>query len=260
MDVSKYPLERLFYFAAGVIPGFTALLIYQVTAPGSFQWFFTLGFLGYKTKLTLMLVAAFIVGNCMNTFLGSLTGAIGGAVGAILAQRPLKSSTASEIAPWRDTRWRSLAKKQLGVHAPDDTNLMSTQIFNQRCELAKLSNPDRQSIALMELAVEKGKTELDDLKWESWYDHYHQIILNPENIAVEWYVQNGFSANMQTTAVYVLISVAIIPSLRRWWCILPSIMWILIGVAQAYSIYKRFSDKWSTLSDQIKYLSRAEPL
>jgi hypothetical protein len=29
MDFSKYPLEKLLYFVAGVVPGFVALLIYQ---------------------------------------------------------------------------------------------------------------------------------------------------------------------------------------------------------------------------------------
>jgi hypothetical protein len=88
MDLSKYPLERLFYFIAGVIPGFAALLIFQLAAPGSFVWFFTLSFLGYKTKLSLILIAAFVIGNCMTSFLGSLAGTVGGAIGGAKSQRP----------------------------------------------------------------------------------------------------------------------------------------------------------------------------
>jgi hypothetical protein len=46
----KYPLEKFFYFLAGVIPGFVAILIYHLAVLGSFTWFFQLSFLGYTTK------------------------------------------------------------------------------------------------------------------------------------------------------------------------------------------------------------------
>src|SRR5258707_589380 len=65
MNLSKYPLEKVFFFLAGIIPGFVALLIFQLAAPGTFGWFFTLGFLGYKTKLGLILLSAFIIGNSL---------------------------------------------------------------------------------------------------------------------------------------------------------------------------------------------------
>lgn len=80
MDLSKYPLEKLVYFVAGVIPGFTALLIYAVSVPWSFGWFFATVFLGYKAKLSLVMVASFLVGNSLTSFLSRLLGATGGAI------------------------------------------------------------------------------------------------------------------------------------------------------------------------------------
>ena len=53
----KYPLEKFFYFLAGVIPGFVAILIYHLAVLGSFTWFFQLSFLGYTTKLSLTILA-----------------------------------------------------------------------------------------------------------------------------------------------------------------------------------------------------------
>ena len=260
MDLSKYPLERLFFFVAAVIPGFVVLLIYQLAVPGSFGWFFAMGFLGYKTKLTVILVTAFIIGNCMTSFVSSLAGAAGGAVGAYITRRPLEPSDRESVAPWRDTAWRSLARSRLGVHAPDDTRPIAQAIYDQRVDMAKHMPADQQSTALMELTLERGKAAIDDMRWESWYDHYHRIILNPENLSVEWYVQNGFVVSMQTTAIYVLISATIVPGLRHWWCILPSVMWVLIAVSQIYAEHQKYTNKWSTLSDQIKYLSREEPI
>lgn len=86
MDLSKYPLEKVFYFVAGVIPGFTALLIFQLAVPGAFTWFFTLGFIGYKTKLSLILLVAFVIGNSMTTFLRAIVGMVGGVVAATMAK------------------------------------------------------------------------------------------------------------------------------------------------------------------------------
>jgi hypothetical protein len=59
MDWSRYPLDKLVFFVAGIIPGSVALLVYQLAVPGSFNWFFALGFLGYRSKLTLIVLVAF---------------------------------------------------------------------------------------------------------------------------------------------------------------------------------------------------------
>ncbi len=91
MDLSKYPLEKLLYFVAGVIPGFVALLIFHVAAPGSFGWFFSLGFLGYRTKVALVVLTAFVVGNSMTRFLSGFLGAIGGAIGGAVGYKPPQS-------------------------------------------------------------------------------------------------------------------------------------------------------------------------
>jgi hypothetical protein len=74
MDFTKFPLEKLLFFVAGVIPGFVALLIFGLAHPAAFNWFFVLGFLGYKTKLCLILLVAFVVGNSLTTFFGTVFG------------------------------------------------------------------------------------------------------------------------------------------------------------------------------------------
>lgn len=135
MDLPKFPLEKIFYFAAGIIPGFVALLIFQLAVPGSFGWLFTLGFLGYRTKLSLILLTAFIIGNSMTTFLNALLGAAGGAYGSWSARRQTYQPPHSyDIAPWRDQRWRVLLRKHLGAQAPNDTLLLREELFNLRRE------------------------------------------------------------------------------------------------------------------------------
>jgi hypothetical protein len=263
MDLSKYPLERLFYLVAAVIPGFTALLIFQLAAPGSFNWFFTLGFVGYKTKLSLILIAAFLIGNSLNVFVVALVGAVGGAVAGVvraIKATPPKLAYSYDVAPWRDGRWRLLVKRQLGEQAPDNTQLISDQIYNQRLGMIKLLPAEQQADALLALQRETGKTRIDDMKWEQWYDHYHSIILQPENRTVESYVHDGLVASMETTSLYILFAAGTVPSLRHWWCILPACIWVLIAYAQAHNAYYKATNKWLTLADQVRYLTKVEPL
>ena len=255
MDLLKYPLEKLFYFVAGVIPGFVALLIFELVAPGSFRWFFALGFLGYRTKLGLIILACFVVGNSMTAFLSGLLGGVGGAVGAVMAQRPYRPPHFYDVAPWRDSRWRTLVKNRLGAQAPNDTRLISQAVFDLRRKRVEYLPKEEQLAALAGLDLEKLKTEGDDGDWAQWYDHFHQIVLQPDSRDFISYVRTGLNFNLETAALYVLVSAAVVRNLRHWWCILPACMWVLILVAEFYWGWQRFTDKWLTLSEQIKYLA-----
>jgi hypothetical protein len=259
MDLSKYPLEKFFFFVAGIIPGFVALLIFQLAAPGSFDWFFTLGFLGYKTKLSVILITAFIVGNSLTTFLNSILGAVGGFMGHREAQKPFQPPHTQGVAPWRDIRWRVALRERLGAQTPNDTILISEQMFNLKREGLDFMPEVERPVALANLNRERLDTEMDDLKWSQWYDHYHQKILTGRNRwDVQGYVQHGLVFNLETAAVYTLLSAPLVPAVRHWWCILPAAMWSLILVAQLYSGMSDFRNPWTTLSKQIEYLSEGD--
>jgi hypothetical protein len=262
MDFSKYPFEKLFGFAAGVIPGFIALLIFQLAAPGSFGWFFSLGFLGYKTKLSLIILTAFIVGNTMTTFLDSFLGALGGAVGAVVAaQRPYKSPESHPVAPWRDPKWRIALKNYLGAEAPNNTHLISGQLLalKQR-QIDVLAKEDRP-VALAKLDLEKIESEIDDGNWEQWYAHYHSVVIfDYGKRELHWWVRRGLNFNLETAALYTLMSAFVVPGLRRWWIILPACIWVFILVAEQFASISEVMNKWSSLSRQIQYLMEQEAL
>jgi len=103
MELFKYPLDKLLYFIAAALPGSVALLIFQMASPDAFAWFFRLGFLGYKTRFGLILLACFVVGYTVTTILSRLLGAILGAVGGFVGTRRYNQATPS-VAPWRDPR------------------------------------------------------------------------------------------------------------------------------------------------------------
>lgn len=254
MDFSKYPLERFSYFIAGIVPGFAALLVFYLHSPASFGWFISAGYLGYRTKIVLVLVVAFLIGNSLTAFLSSFLGAIGGAYGGVVGTRPYKSPPSYAVAPWRDARWRYVVKKRLGAQAPKDTKFISQELFDLKCKGVDLLPEQQRFDALLALRSEKMSTDMDDWEWAQWYEHYHHLVLqlkDPDPAARVW---QGLGFSLQTAALYFLISAIFVPSFRVWWCILPSSVWVVILVAQQYTAVARWGNQWSTLSDQIKFL------
>lgn len=254
VDLSKYPLDKLFYFVAGVIPGSLALAIFHSVRPVSFNWLFTLGALGDNAKLAVILVAAFIVGNSLTTFLSALLGGIGGVIGGIISIRPYRPSTSFRTAPWRDSRWRTALKRRLGDQAPGDTSLMPDNIFEGRRKLIERLPTIEQPAALYSLNSEKLQAEMNDLRWQQWYEHYHRIVLKPEDKDMIFHVHSGFNFNMETAALYYLFASVYVPALRHWWCTLPACAWVVLLIVEQYASVQHFTNEWSTLSAQIRYL------
>jgi hypothetical protein len=261
MDWSKYPLDKLFYFVAAIIPGLVALLIFQLAVPGSFNWFFALGFLGYRTKLSLIVLVAFVVGNSVTTFLRGSIGAMYGALDAVYARRrPYTPPESYTIAPWRDPRWRTVLMRHLGTRAPKDTTPILPDILETRRKMAELLPSNEQPRALSELNSEKLAADMADLQWEQWYDHYHRIVLRPDDRDSFFHVGYNLRINLEAAALYGLVSAMFVPRLRHWWCILPSCIWVLMLVAEEYSAVQNRNNKWTTLSTQIKYLFETKPV
>lgn len=255
MDFSKYPLEKLLYYVAAVIPGLAALLIYELASPGSFTWFFSFEFLGYKTKLGLILVVAFLIGYSMTAFLAASLGALGGVVGALTASRFYKPPHSYTTAAWRDPRWRAVLREYLGAKAPNDTRLLSDGELTLRQSLIDLRPEQERPMAYLRLNQEKLNAEIEDGNWASWYDHFHVLVLSERNRDFHSSVWQGFASNLGATAIYVLICATFVPGVRHWWCILPACLWVFLLAAEVYGAIQRYTSKWSTLSEQIRYLS-----
>src|SRR5258705_12627328 len=127
MDLSKYPLEKLLHYLAGVIPGIVALILLEVVTPGTLRAVLNSGFLGYRTSIALVLLLAFVIGNTLSTALAILlivpTATLGAITYAVRSRPSYQDRHAYDPAPWRDPNWRALAKKHLGDRAPNDTLL-----------------------------------------------------------------------------------------------------------------------------------------
>jgi hypothetical protein len=256
VDFSKYPLEKLFYFVAGIIPGSAALVILGVSEPGRYNWFFDNWSLGYRTKFALILVLALIIGNSLTVFLTRILGAIAGAIGGSKGDKLLQPLRSELSTPWRSAKWRELVKKELGDRAPTEVPFVSEWLFEQRRKLIESLPPAQQTQPALDLGAEKLKSDINDSEWEQWYDHYHQVVIWPPERPFEWHVQNGFNFNLQAASLYILISALVVPSVRHWWCILPASVWVLFLLAEMLFMWNRYTNRWSTFTEQIKLLSQ----
>jgi hypothetical protein len=266
MDISKYPIDKLFYFAAGIIPGVIVLTIFNTAHPNAFAWFFALGF-GYKTAAAIILLTSFIIGYTLTTFTNGILGVLGHYYGTKLAQQqPFQAAHLFEAAPWRDRLWRTALKNALGKDTPDDTLLVSEKWYNERKDLlTQFSDPTGspmflfQQQQLADLDREKLTSEINDGKWREWYDHYHRIVLEKYGRDFDFHIRSGLNFNLEVAGLYVLLSSFIVPGIRYWWSVIPACVWVFIGIAEIVHALRRYPDKWSTLFQQIDYLSKAGP-
>ncbi len=113
------------------------------------------------------------------------------------------------------------------------------------------------SNALADLQKEKLASEINDGKWQMWYDHYHRIVLERYGRDFTFYIRTGLSFNLETTGLYVLGSALFVPGVRHWWCLSLAAVWVFIGIAEVLYTVRRYPNKWSTLFEQIDYLSKA---
>jgi hypothetical protein len=253
LDLSKYQIERIFQFIAGVVPGFVALIIFQLGHPWFFPRFVAWEFLGYKTKVAIAIALAFVVGNSLTRLVAAILSAIGNRVGKAIANRAWEPITNAK--PWRDARWRSLVKEQLGHRAPNDTQFVSQANFDRMCEAAiELPEPDK-SRTFERLNKARHDALMDDFEWERWYDQYHAAIIQPKDLTIEMYIRNGLDLNLEATAAYIFISALYVPGVRHWWWLVPALAWFVIFLLEGQELLGRFFDRWSTYSDQISYLA-----
>src|SRR5580698_907862 len=196
----KVPLARAFPFLASVLPGFALFYVWEAANPGTIHWFFSIGFLGYRTELSLFLFASFIVGYSLNKFLAAGFGALGGPWGAAAGffdKHPYEVS----IAPWRDKRWRSAYARRFGEDLPQDLTLTPKPLTDQLLkELKTLKSDDALSQELRSSAQEMLRLALlaveNDRDWRSRYLtlHFQEVMKKGREFEEE--IGSGLDSNL----------------------------------------------------------------
>jgi hypothetical protein len=255
MDWAKYPLEKLLYFIAGIIPGSVAILIYVTARPEIMHRFFSWEYIGYRTHLALLLFVAFLVGHSLTSLCNKVLGALGGMVGYLIGRlNEPKFGYMFSVAPWRDTRWRFAAINYLGTAAPPNTQLMSRELADIRQSGINLLVEPERSIQTNNLILEKIKSVDEDRQWQEWYQQFHNTVITPDDNDVFWQVHNGLHSNIQTAAIYTLCAFYFVPGIRHWWSIGLVVMWLLLIALEIWSSIYKLKDLWATLTQQIDFL------
>lgn len=65
--------------------------------------------------------------------------------------------------------------------------------------------------------------------------------------------------HIEAANLVVLISAFTVPPVRHWWIILPAFAWLLGLIAEQYAGMQNFRNHWSTLTQQVEYLSAIRP-
>lgn len=258
----KIPAEKTVYFIAALIPGATALLIYQSASGTTFQWLFSIGYLGYKTKLGLLLFGAFVIGLTLTNLVRGLLDDLLPIFVELIARLPwsTKSSFEYETGPWRSVEWRNAIKMRLGSSAPQDLKFVTLEMMKQAQAIAESLPQEQQSLEQQRMLQERIASVLNDMEWSSVYSHYHSLVVRlneqAKNDEVTVYIRDGLTYNCVAAALYVLASALVVPTVRHWWCLLPAAAWIFALVLFLVAGARRaWTNKWSSLHDQILYLS-----
>jgi hypothetical protein len=261
MDLSKYLLEKILHYVAGVIPGIIALVLFECVAPGALRGIFNNGFLGYRTTVALTLLLAFIIGNTLSTCLSIIlivfVSVMAAITVAIRERQSYKDRHAYDPAPWRDPKWRALAKKHLGDRAPNDTLLEPRKAFDFRRRLQEILPEKARTVSIPEMDAQRNNLEQDDQNWAYWYQHHHDLVIQEEDRSFESYVRKGLVFNFETAAVFLIVCSFCVPSVRHWWVLVPASAWIVYMLLEMFGEYAKRINNWSMFAEQIKFLSKA---
>ncbi len=252
MDLAKVLLDKFFGFIAAIIPGCFVVLVVVLHHRELWQQLWDTNYLGYQTKVAILVFAAFVAGITVTSFVGAVLGVVifdianrrnqkmmaqAAAFSAAAQQQPqLQQQQWAQaaqlgIAPdWRNANWRSLLTAYLGNAAP--ANLVTMQWFQ-----GPLFN---QQMAF------------NDQLWMDWWNRLHLLTLpkGDPKVAMALTLESSFGG----AALVVLLSAPWTPILRQWWILLPCLFWILMTIAQTVWQYRQSNDPWQSYLKQMNYL------
>jgi hypothetical protein len=137
IDFGKFPFEKAIHLLTKVLPGFALLFVYNAKNPGTIARALLLPYLGYATRVWLLIAISFMLGYTLSTVMSTVAGAVAGAIGALWGSfarntHPYKY----QVAPWRDRNWRAAYISRFGSDAPRDLTLV---LPRDAAELLRLS-------------------------------------------------------------------------------------------------------------------------
>jgi len=251
MDWLKLVLDRFFGLIAGLIPGSAVLIVIGTHHPAWAGYVRDISYLGYRTKVALVVIAALFSGWTVLAIYNSLVGGIQGIFRAKM-EKSLMERKDPELPPWRNLVWRSLMKKYLGDGAPADVDFIADD-FHQKLLQGATAFP----FPLQQQEIDRvNKLRLDsrtaDLQWAAWWNNLHSDLLYKKDpLTMTMYT---IEANLQAASLVLLVSMRSTPELYRWWVVAPCLYWVLLRILQEWNAWRNQLDPWSSFQQQTGYL------
>lgn len=264
LDFGKLPVEKAVHLLTKVLPGFALLFLYNSKVPGTVSHALSLPFLGYATRIWLLVAICFTLGYSLSTVLKTVISAAAGALGALWASWARRRHPYNyQIAPWRDSNWRSAYKSRFGPDAPKDITLVLPLNAAQLLEMSQPLPPNlgNQQHLAEQITMQINsdlKAAIDaitnDIEWRMCYERIKLKVVFDQPLEAIEEVMGGLDSDFSLASALVLLGTAISPQFRAWWLLAPAIGWLIVSVLRFCAKAYQFAQPWNTLTAQIDLL------
>ena len=268
LDFAKFPFEKSVHLLTKFLPGFALLYVYNTRSPGAITNILSLPYLGYATRLWLLIAICFTSGYTFSVFLNSFASAAAGAGGALWASFARnKHPYAYQVAPWRDPNWRAAYIKRFGSNAPKDTTLV---LPGNAAELLRLSQPlppnavDQQKLAeQITLQINSElKTAVDaiinDTAWRMCYERLKFKVLFESPAQPIDEVFGRLDSDFSLASAVLIVGSVLSVHLRVWWLMVPAVAWLAISILRFCVRIYQIVEPWNTFTKQMELLRSEE--
>jgi hypothetical protein len=265
MEFDKSSFKKAFPFLASILPGAALFYLFEIGHPGTLQLLLTISFLGYGSRLSLLLLLFFLIGYSFNKFLAAFFWPAGWVLGRMIKlplwdRHPYKSTD----TPWRDQKWRAAYAKRFSINAPQDLALTPDHLDEQMiAAISKLQpgdqpSPEQQAygMQLLQAAVERIG---NDKEWRSRYLQLHVAEITKRERGFVEEIGAGLDSNLTITSLIILIASWFVPQVRSWWLLLPAYLWFAESLLVATQKTVKFFEPSSTLQAQYHSLNSSKP-
>ena len=264
IDFGKFPFEKAVHLLTKVVPGFALLSVYNAKNPSAITGLLSLPYLGYATRVWLMISICFVLGYTLFTVVNSVGGALAGAIGALWgyfarSRHPYEY----QVAPWRDPTWRAAYISRFGSEAPKNLTLVlprhAAELLESRQPLpAGLADHQRLAEQITLQINSELKAAIDaitnDTDWRMCYERMKFMVLFQRPLEAIEEVLGQLDSDFSIASIIVIVGAALSNQFRVWWLMFPATGWLVVGVLRFCAKVYQFTYPWSTLRAQIELL------
>jgi len=265
IDFGKFPFEKAVHLLTKFLPGLALLYVYNSENPSTITRILSLPYLGYTTRIWLLIAICFALGYTLSTFIHTGLSAVAGATGALWVSFARgRHPYQYQIAPWRDLSWRAAYIRRFGSEAPKNLTLV---LPANAAELLRLSQPLHANMADQQVLAEQITLQINsglrdaieaitnDTEWRMCYERIKVKVLFESPLEPIEEVFGRLDSDFSIASVVLVAGAAFSAQFRVWWLLAPAMAWIIVSAlrfcAKAYQVL----DQWTTLSAQIGRLN-----